>query len=478
MQNITFVLLSFEGPDQYAHAGGLGTRVAGMSQALAGMGFETHVFFIGDPELPGHEASPDGRLHLHRWCQWISRYHPGGVYDGENGKLEDWTRSVPQWIESNLLRPIATAGGTVIVVAEEWHTAASVIALRQLLVRNGWQSQVKLLWNANNTFGFDRIDWAAVRQSAAVSTVSKYMKHVLWRYGVDARVIPNGIPESWLMPLDRRASMQLARATRGRITLAKVARWDPDKRWEMAVDAVAFTKRLVGAPLFLARGGTGQYGQTVIERARQRGLRMATVNWSGDGTDELIDAIQGAIDADMLVLEGYLTEQQRQVVFHTADAVLANSGIEPFGLVGLETMAVGGVALVGCTGEDYVTPGYDAVSLQSNDPREIVHHVTALSANPDLSRRMRQAARATAARYTWQAVIKRVLLPYLGELGVMASHGHDGHAVSERLLELSTVSRSPEPVAGPPGPLAPQGRFPAGRSGARPAVLADAHMAG
>ncbi|MBI4219158.1 MAG: glycosyltransferase, partial [Chloroflexi bacterium] len=332
MQNTTFVLLSFEGPDQYAHAGGLGTRVAGMSQALADMGFETHVFFVGDPELPGHEVTVDGRLHLHRWCQWISRYHPGGVYDGENGKLEDWNRSIPGWLESNLLRPQVTSGGSVIVVAEEWHTAASVVALRQLVLRNRWQSQVKLLWNANNTFGFDRIDWPALRQSAAITTVSKYMKHVLWRQGVDARVVPNGIPESWLAPVDRKASSRLARATRGRITLAKVARWDPDKRWEMAVDAVAFTKRLLGDPLFLARGGSGRYGQAVIERARQRGLRLATDNWSGDGPDELIDAIQDALDADMVVLEGYLTEPQRRVVFHSVDAVLANSGIEPFGL--------------------------------------------------------------------------------------------------------------------------------------------------
>lgn len=27
----------------------------------------------------------DGRLVLHRWAQWISAFHSGGVYDGEEG---------------------------------------------------------------------------------------------------------------------------------------------------------------------------------------------------------------------------------------------------------------------------------------------------------------------------------------------------------------------------------------------------------
>lgn len=78
-----FHVLSFEGPDPYARAGGLATRVAGLSKTLAQLGFETHLWFIGDPSEPGHERR--GELHLHRWAQWISRRHPGGVYEGEFG---------------------------------------------------------------------------------------------------------------------------------------------------------------------------------------------------------------------------------------------------------------------------------------------------------------------------------------------------------------------------------------------------------
>ena len=94
-----FVLLSFEGPDAYSRAGGLGTRVSGLASALAEEGYETHLFFIGSPDLPGHDILSDGNLHLHRWCQWISRYYPGGVYEGEEAKLSDWNQSLPPWLE-------------------------------------------------------------------------------------------------------------------------------------------------------------------------------------------------------------------------------------------------------------------------------------------------------------------------------------------------------------------------------------------
>ncbi len=148
------------------------------------------------------------------------------------------------------------------------------------------------------------------------------------------------------------------------------------------------------------------------------GLRVKFVSWAGNGTQALVDAIRPAIPADMVVLRGFLSEAQRRVLFHTGRVVLANSGVEPFGLVGLETMAVGGVAFVGCTGEDYATNRYDAICLQTNDPLEIVHHATYLQSHAGEALKLRHAAKRTAALYTWRSVIQRVFLPSLEELGI------------------------------------------------------------
>ena len=85
-EGTVFVLLSFEGPDVYSRAGGLGVRVTGLSRTLARGGYLTYLYFCGDPDLPGEESQEGGRLQLRRWCQWISAGHRGGVYDGRKAR--------------------------------------------------------------------------------------------------------------------------------------------------------------------------------------------------------------------------------------------------------------------------------------------------------------------------------------------------------------------------------------------------------
>src|SRR5579885_3749041 len=103
--NTLFVLLCFEGPDVYSTAGGLGTRVSELSEALATQGYETHLIFIGDPNQPSVEMRVEGRLILKRWSQWVSKYYPNGVYDGEEQKLYDFNESVPYHIYHEIAQP-------------------------------------------------------------------------------------------------------------------------------------------------------------------------------------------------------------------------------------------------------------------------------------------------------------------------------------------------------------------------------------
>ena len=152
-----FHILSFEGPDGYARAGGLATRVEGLSDTLASLGFETHLWFIGAPDFPGHERR--GLLHLHRWAQWVSRHHPGGVYDGELGKSSETARTLPPHLAQEILSPHLRRGGRAVVLAEEWQTVDAVLHLDWLLEQEGLRDRVTILWNANNTLELKRINW-------------------------------------------------------------------------------------------------------------------------------------------------------------------------------------------------------------------------------------------------------------------------------------------------------------------------------
>jgi glycosyltransferase involved in cell wall biosynthesis len=405
-------VLSFEGPDAYAHAGGIASRVAGLTDALNDASCDTHLWFVGDPALPGDER-PNG-VSLHRWAQWISRFHPGGVYDGEEGKRADYVSSLPPYLVERFILPYLThPEHRVAILAEEWQTADAVLHLDWLLSRAGVRDRVAIFWNANNTFGFDRIDWPRLARAATPTTVSRYMRQLMWRQGVDAIVIPNGIPAGDFQRPEAALVRRFRRLTGRRPVLSKVARWDPDKRWLLAVDTVAELKQQGRRPLFIARGGMEAHGGEVLDRARRAGLRVVERALAAPGAAGLLDAVRGSEEADLLLLTNRLDRTACQLLFAASSAVLANSGHEPFGLVGLEAMAAGGVACVGGTGEDYAVPGWNALVLQSAEPREFVAVFGRLAAHRDEERALRRNAATTAKRFAWSEIVPRVLLPRL-----------------------------------------------------------------
>jgi glycosyltransferase involved in cell wall biosynthesis len=399
-----FVLLSFEGPDQYSLAGGLGTREKELSRALARLGHQTHLFFIGDPRLPAIETAQRGKLVLHRWGQWISALHPGGVYEGEEGKYADWNVSLPQFVVDEVLAPAIAAGKRVVVMAEDWQTAASTVLIDRALRMRGLRDRAVLLWNANNVFGNWRITWPSLDQAATITTVSRYMKILLWREAVNPIVIPNGIPKEAMTAPNPADVVTLREGGAGDMFLFKIGRFDPDKRWLMAMTAAARLKRQGARVRMLIRGDRGPHGAEVLAHASRQGLTVADIRGAEDAST-LAAAMRSHPDAEVLNLVSFLPESLVGTIYLAADAVLANSGHEPFGLVGLEVMAAGGVAITGSTGEDYAEPFRNALVLETDDPAELVACLNLLQANPRVGPRLRRAGRSTARSFLWDSVI-------------------------------------------------------------------------
>jgi glycosyltransferase involved in cell wall biosynthesis len=402
-----FLILSFEGPDPYSKAGGLGVRTTNIASSLSSLGFRTHIFFIGSPDLPGVEEQMGGRLRLYRWCQWISRYHPLGVYDGEEGKWADFNRSAPPFIVEQVARPAIEQGKYLIVLAEEWHTAEALIRLSDQLYTHGLRPYSVLMWNANNTKGFEKIDWERLNFIATLTTVSRYMKQIMRKYNLDPLIIPNGIPSELLQSPSAEAVRQV-RQTLARdqsLLLFKVGRYDPDKCWLSAIDAAAQLKQEGQAIQFLCRGGIEAHGNEVLNHARQLGLVVKDVDAHPETWCEALDTIQSAAPAEIYNIKFSMTSDMLHVFYAAADFVLANSKHEPFGLVGLEAMASGGVVFTGPTGETYSSDGEGAIVLDTEQPEELVLAVEGLCDHPERAVAIRQAAPKAAARYTWEHVI-------------------------------------------------------------------------
>ena len=398
------ILVSFEGPDRYSFVGGLATRMNDLAAALVARGYRVHHIFVGDPVLPAREERADGRLILERWCQWISVYHPRDVYDGEDGKWRDFSRTVPPHLVE-LIGASAAAGRRTVVLFEDWQAAEAAINTAGLLRARGLRAAAALLWNANNTYGFDRVDFALLRRAASITTISRYMRGELAAVGVDAAILPNGIAERWLRPLSPSEPGSLRAAFGERPSFVKVARFDQDKRWLWAIDAIAIARSASLHPRLLMRGSRSPYAEVVGARIRAQGLSVDRVALSAQATtDELASAV-GSCHGDIVFLDFFIPERVLRALYQAAEGVLANSEKEPFGLVGLEVMASGGIVYVGRTGEDYAVPFGNCVVMQSDDPRELLTAYQTLRTRPELAVAIRSDGRATAKRFVWSRIL-------------------------------------------------------------------------
>lgn len=440
-ERTVFVLLSFEGPDPYSQAGGLGVRVKGLSRSLAKLGYDTHVFFCGDPDLPGQETHEAGRLHYRRWCQWISAQHRDGVYDGEEGKIRDWNLSLPPSLIDTVIVPAVAAGNSVVVLGEEWHTSWSMHLISETLYRRGLRDRVVMLWNANNLFGFNRIDWETLALSATITTVSRYMKFKMWAWGQNPVVIPNGIPRSSIADSDPQAVDELRASAAADHFCFKIGRFDPDKRWLMAVSAAAYLKRRGSRVKLLMRGGREQHGIEVINSARQKGLRVLDAPTPPDPA-ALASMLRQSQDADVINFTSFVRDDLLGVIYSACDAVLANSGHEPFGLVGLEVMAAGGLAVTGSTGEDYAEAFRNALVLETDDPVELVTELALLKERPKLAAAIRRHGRTTARAYVWEKVIDQLLLRVEFAAAQQAVRPHVADTIGNSIAVRKRIAKS------------------------------------
>jgi len=408
-QRTVFVVLSFEGPDVYSQAGGLGVRVKGLSRTVAQLGFQTYLYFCGDPDLPGEESQEKGRLVLRRWCQWISARHRGGVYDGEEEKIRDWNASLPPSLIEEVIAPAVASGRNVVVLGEEWHTSWSMSLISDSLYYRGLRDRVVMLWNANNTFGFHRINWTSLALAATITTVSRYMKFRVWERGHNPIVIPNGIPRASIRDADPEVVAELRAAAAADHFCFKIGRFDPDKRWIMAVSAAGYLKRHGKRVRLLVRGGREPHGGEVLTHAQHQGLNIVHVDSPAEPAG-LAAVLRQHPEADMVNLTSFVSDPMLGVIYPTCDAVLANSGHEPFGLVGLEVMAAGGLAVTGATGEDYANAYRNALVLETDDAIELVTELNLIQQRPKLAAAIRRRGRTTARAYTWEKVIEQLLL--------------------------------------------------------------------
>lgn len=362
------------------------------------------MFFVGDPNAAQTGTTPEG-VNLHRVLQDMSRDYPRDAYDGEWNKLDAFALEVPDRVIGEHVAPAAQRGEQVLILIEEWQLAKTAIALDRKLRESRIRKSAVMLWNANNTYGFEQIDWVGLLGAATITTVSKFMKFEMRQRGVNALVIPNGISPRLLEGPPPDLVKRFRESLHGDPLLAKVGRFDPDKRWFQAVDAVAELAKRGDKPRLVMRGGSEPHGREVRLRARDLGLSLGSVR-EPFGDPEFFRALAGTSEADVIELVEPLPQDALLALYAVVDAVLANSGKEPFGLVGLEVMAAGGLPVCGATGEEYAVPFVNAIVCDTDDGLELATYLQSTLADPREVHRMHVSATETVQRYTWANVMR------------------------------------------------------------------------
>ena len=275
---LEFVLLSFEGPDQYAMAGGLGVRMKELALELARQGFRTHLVFIGDPELPRQE-SPVENLTLHRWSPVAFGPLPGRRLPGRRGQARRLERATSRLRRLTLVEPAAAAGRlTASPGRGVAHRLLHLPALRPPVDRRtARQGHHPLERQQRDGLRPHRLGPAGL----LLADHHRLPLH-------EARDVgPGGEPAGDPQRHPRRPGpaaptpelvARLRAAFPSRELVFKIGRFSPDKRWNMAVDALAEEKRRGHDVATVIRGGVEPHGMEVLANARARGLQVVDVH--------------------------------------------------------------------------------------------------------------------------------------------------------------------------------------------------------
>lgn len=268
------------------------------------------------------------------------------------------------------------------------------------LVRRLTRGRTRLVFGCHGRdfFPGDRRWTGAV--AATVSCSATNAAEVADHYGLTPRVIYNGIDTDRFVP--RPADDPAVRSLRARLTggverpvLLQVGRL---VRWKGAEYAIAALAQLRADPApVLALAGDGPYRADLERRARDLGV------------------------ADRVVFLGAWPHEAMPDLYPAVDLVVGASFVnETFGISLCEALACERPVVASAFGgfREVVRHGETGLLVPPQDPAALAAALDVLLADPDRRRALARAGRVDViARFSWPAVVERVLVAYMEAVG-------------------------------------------------------------
>jgi len=233
----------------------------------------------------------------------------------------------------------------------------------------------------------------AILEPDRVLVVSRHWQELLQAdYGVDADIVHNGVDAARFAEDPPSGVTQALREKIGagdRFVFLAVGGIEPRKGSVHLLEAMA---RLGPGAVLAVVGGHSFQDYTAYRDAALAGLPGLGLELGRD-----------------VVLVGTVADDELRAWYHAADALAFPSLKEGWGLVVLEAMAAGlpVVATDIPVLREYLTPGVDALLVPPADPGALAGAMAGLMADADLRRRLVDAGRAVAHRFTWADAARR-----------------------------------------------------------------------
>ncbi len=383
------LLLSWEYPPRII--GGLGRHVYHLATSLAEQGVKVHVVTKDHPGAPEYEESEG--VHIYR----VVNYPP-------NITQEDWVPWTLQFNVALLEKAVALINelkSVNVIHAHDWlvaHAAASLkhayrIPLVATIHATEYGRHQGHLPGPMNKL-IHQIEWWLTFESSRTICCSQYMMEQITDIfelpGGKVEVIPNGIDHE---SFKRDVSVDLYR-----------------KKYVPPEDKLVF---------FVGRLVYEKGVQTVIEAMPLILNRIPNVTFVVAGSGPHLNELKSLVSAfdlkDKVKFAGHMDTDGLCAFYKSADLTVVPSLYEPFGMVVLESMAMGTPTIVADTGglSEIVIHEETGLKFEPGDPDSLAQAMLRVLGDRQLADRLTEDAMSYMGEtYNWDRIARRTLEVY------------------------------------------------------------------
>lgn len=384
------LMLSWEYPPHVV--GGLGRHVMSLAPALVARGISVSVLTPLLRHGAPHEGAPDG-VHIHRVeAPRMEGYSFLTFARETNTAIERAGRELQR-------RP----GEFTLIHAHDWLVADAAIALK-----HAWRRPLICTIHATErgrmqgyvgggaSEEIDRIEWALTYEAWRTITCSRFMAAQVAEYFATPPdkidMVPNGVaivPSPFATAAERQAFRRTLLADDEQLVFY-VGRVVYEKGLHLLLDAWPRVRDTAPGARLVIAGAGGQ-----LDALKQQAWDMGL--------------------AQQVIFTGFISDDDRDRLYHVADLAVFPSIYEPFGIVALEAMAAGCPVVVSATGglAEVVRHEATGLTVAPNDAAALAAGILATLQRPEQAReRAACALRDVTAHYSWASVAAQTAAVY------------------------------------------------------------------